>query len=62
MVFAFNTTMMVNQPCWIQIASGALRESRLIFISETHATILLPDKTALLPLCNLLFRADGKVG
>jgi hypothetical protein len=43
-------------------AAPGLLKCRLIFISETHATVLVPDKVSLLQSCDLFFRADGKVG
>ena len=43
-------------------AAPGLLACRLVFISETHATVLVPDKLVLSQSCDLFFRADGKVG
>jgi hypothetical protein len=42
--------------------ASVLLECRLLFISETHATVLVPNKVVLPQSCDLFFRADGKVG
>jgi hypothetical protein len=39
-----------------------LLECRLVSISETHATVLVPDKAVLPQSCDLSFRADARVG
>jgi hypothetical protein len=39
-----------------------LLECRLVYVSETHATVLVPDDVVLPQSCDLLFRADGKIG
>jgi hypothetical protein len=54
--------MKINQPCWMKTAEPGLLECRLISVSETHATVLVPDKAVLPSSCDLYFRADGKVG
>jgi hypothetical protein len=54
--------MEINQPCWMMTAAPGLLECRLVSISETHATVLVPDQLVLPQSCDLFFRADGKVG
>jgi hypothetical protein len=54
--------MKINQPCWMEMDTPALLECRLVYISETHAVVLIPEKVKLPQECNLFFRADGKVG
>src|SRR3954468_14549246 len=54
--------MHINQPRWMMTDTPGLLECRLVYISETHATVLVPDGTVLPQSCDLFFRADGKVG
>ena len=54
--------MKVNQPCWMVTGGPGLLECRLVAISETHATVLVPDKSVLPQSCDLFFRADAQVG
>ena len=54
--------MKINQTCWMMTAAPGLLACRLVFISETHATVLVPDKLVLSQSCDLFFRAYGKVG
>ncbi len=43
-------------------AAPGLLECRQLYISETHATVLVPDQVSLPQSCDLFFRAEGKVG
>jgi hypothetical protein len=52
--------MKINQPCWMKIDTPDLLECRLVYITETHAVVLVPDNVKLPQECNLFFRADGK--
>jgi hypothetical protein len=51
-----------NQPCWVMTGDPGLLECRLIKISDTHATVLVPAPNVLRQSCDLFFRADAKVG
>jgi hypothetical protein len=61
-MFALQDPMHINQPCWMLTAAPGLVECRLVYITETHATVLLPDDVVLPQTCDLFFRADAKVG
>jgi len=54
--------MKINQPCWMMTGAPGLLECRLVAISETHATVLVPNNAVLPQSCDLFFRADAKVG
>ena len=43
-------------------AEPGLRECRLVYVSETYATVLVPENIVLPQSCDLFFRADGKIG
>jgi hypothetical protein len=54
--------MTINQPCWMMTETPGLLQCRLVYISDTHATVLVPDAVKLPKTCSLFFRADGQVG
>jgi hypothetical protein len=54
--------MNINQPCWIGIDTGLNVLCRLVYISDTHASVVVPERVRLPPTFDLYFRADGKVG